>query len=100
MLLIKEHNAVLSSHKLIEWEHHLYHIADCFYNKKDMDVNTYINKSIHNYHSFKYWENLIKDKCKMTLFHRTNRFLDEMYCEQDCRNPTNLYWDVYVRNSL
>lgn len=98
LLLIKEHNMTSISYKLIEWEHHLYHILDCTYNNQKPNANEYLEKSVHNFHNYKYWEHLITDKCKMKLYYRANRFLDDIYNENDPKNPSNLYWDVYIKH--
>jgi len=96
VILVKEHDADSANvYKLIDWEHHLYHILDCAYVNKSVNVNEYIHKMVHNFHSKYYWFNVFKD---FQLVARTNRFLDGVYVENDPKNPTNLYWLVAQKN--
>lgn len=96
LLLIKEHDADPTSIKLIEWEHHLYHILDCAYNKERTNAIEYLEKCVHNFNSKSFWNSVLVSTYGFKMFIRGNRFLDGPYVENDSKNPTKLYWDVYV----
>jgi len=97
LVLIKEHDSDnLNVHRLIDWEHHLYHILDCAYENKSVDVNEYLNKIVHNFHSKHFWSRIFQEN-EFKFVTRTNRFLDGDYVENDPKNPTKLYWDVYSK---
>lgn len=98
LLLIKEHDTnCRKTQTLIEWEHHLYHILDCAYNNILTNADEYISKSINNFNSKVYWQSILEEH-GFKLRHRTNRFLDGEFIENDSRNPTNLYWDLYSKD--
>lgn len=95
ILLIKEHDSGNTNDcRLIHWEHHLYHILDCAYENKVVDVEEYMTKLIHNFHSKQFWRRLFEEN-GFKFVARTNRFLDGPYVENDKKNPTKLYWDAY-----
>lgn len=97
LVLIKEHDSDnLNTHKLIDWEHHLYHILDCAYENKSVNPDEYINKLVHNFHSKHFWCRMFQEN-EFRFVTRTNRFLDGAYVENDPKNPTKLYWDVYSK---
>ncbi len=93
-LLIKEHdNSSRETYKYILWEHHLYHILDCAYQKKLINITEYYNSNIYNFKSKLEWQFLLI-KNNMCLVERRNRFLDGKFVEDD-KNVTQMYWDVY-----
>ncbi len=95
IVLIKEHDSDnLDTHRLIDWEHHLYHILDCAYENKLVNTNEYMNKMVHNFHSKHYWCRMFTEN-GFKFVTRTNRFLDGAYVENDQKNPSKLYWDIY-----
>lgn len=97
ILMIKEHDANNEvTNMLIHWEHHLYHILDCAYNKKMVDAKTYVNQHIHNFKSIYVMQQMIEQH-QFILKSRMNRFLDGNYTPPDVKNPTNLYWDIYYK---
>lgn len=95
-LFIKEHDANnKDTIKYIEWEHNLYHIMDCWYENKCVNVDEYMEKNIANFKSKDEWLNLIEEK-NMKFIERTDRMLSGCYNNNyDDKNVTNLYWDVY-----
>lgn len=98
ILMIKEHDAeTITTYNLIEWEHHLYHILDCAYNKKMVDADEYMKHSINNFNDKSYWHIMLEKTHGFELKDRTNRFLDGPYKNRDYKNPTNLYWEIYEK---
>lgn len=94
--LVKEHDCdSAATHNLIDWEHHLYHIMDCAYNGQLVDVDRYMQQSVHNFQSKETWQYTI-EKQGFELKERCNRFLDGAY-SYDAKNSTKLYWDVYIK---
>lgn len=95
ILIIKEHdcNSKLT-HSIIVWEHHLYHLLDCVYDKRVFDFDDYWNNSIYNFKSKKDWQTLL-ESFGFKYKHSKNRFLDGGYLTTDVKNASNLYWDVY-----
>lgn len=97
ILLIKEHDASdLNSCYLIEWEHYLYHILDCIHNNTDINLESYDANNILNMKSKECWQSLL-ERNNFNHIQRKNRFLDDEYVENDTKNPTNLYWDVFKK---
>lgn len=96
LLLIKEHNARNdASRNLIEWEHHLYHVLDCAYNQEQVDPSKYLEKCVHNFKSIHDWQELMETH-GFDHLKTTNRFLELPYVLNDPKNPTFLYWSVFV----
>jgi ubiquinone/menaquinone biosynthesis C-methylase UbiE len=99
LLMIKEHNINKNNHmdkNIVEWEHYLYHILDCAYNKTTIDIENYNSKNILNVKSCDDWKEKI-EKYNFHLKKRTNRFLDNIYDPNELNNPSNLYWDIYEK---
>lgn len=97
VLLVKEHDArSKSAHLLIEWEHHLYHVVDCAYTQDAINPQTYMEKSVHRFRSMTEWRSVFEHH-GLTHLETTNRFLDGAYKPHDEKNPTQLYWDIFVR---
>ena len=97
LLMIKEHDTNnTDANALIHWEHHLYHILDCAYNKEHIQVDSYLQQTIHNFKSKESWKEIIEYR-EFVFYQRTNRFLEETYIENDIKNPSNLYWDIYTK---
>lgn len=97
LLMIKEHDTNnTDANVLIHWEHHLYHILDCAYNKEHIQTDSYLKQTIHNFKSKEAWKEII-EYCEFVFYQRTNRFLEETYIENDIKNPSNLYWDIYTK---
>jgi ubiquinone/menaquinone biosynthesis C-methylase UbiE len=97
ILLIKEHDTNSNSEKYIHWEHYLYHILDNAYKSKIIDPDNYLENAIENFKSKEEWCSIIETVGELTWKARTNRFLDGEFTN-DSKNPTNLYWDIYVNN--
>jgi ubiquinone/menaquinone biosynthesis C-methylase UbiE len=95
-VLIKEHNATSKSNPYILWEHHLYHILDCAYNNKIIDIDKYYNTTIYNFKSREDW-NFIFKTVGFELVDTKNRFLDGNYVYNDEKNASELYWAVYQK---
>jgi ubiquinone/menaquinone biosynthesis C-methylase UbiE len=96
-LIIKEHDSTEDNREYIYWEHHLYHILDCGYNNKLININEYMkNCKLYNFKSKEEWEELI-NKHNFKIINRYNRFLDGEFTK-DNKNPSNLYWDIYKKN--
>jgi ubiquinone/menaquinone biosynthesis C-methylase UbiE len=93
-ILIKEHNNKnLDTFRYILWEHHLYHLLDCAYNSKTIDMQNYYETNIYNFKSKDDWH-LIFHNCGYKCVGVYNRFLDGEYIE-DNNNVSELYWAVY-----
>jgi hypothetical protein len=82
---------------LINWEHHLYHILDGAYNKEPIHVEPYFEQTVHNFKSKELWKEIIESN-QFHFNRRTNRFLDGNYIENESKNPSNLYWDIYEKS--
>lgn len=96
-ILVKEHDCNnLKTQELINWEHYLYHIMDCVYENIIVNPEDYLDKTIHNFNSKEFWCVMFQ-KNGFKFITRKNRFLDDMYIENDKKNPTNLYWDIYSK---
>ena len=96
LLIIKEHDANNEkSNHLIHWEHHLYHILDCAYQNKVIDIEHYTAHTIHNFKSKESWQHIIIQQHGFEWIERTNRFLDGPFTNNDQKNITRLYWDIY-----
>lgn len=95
--IIKEHDANQESLPYIEWEHHLYHVLDCGFNDKLVETDSYLNQVItkYNFKDKKEWEEMITSS-NFQLKSRLNRFLEQPFKEED-KNPSNLYWDIYLK---
>jgi ubiquinone/menaquinone biosynthesis C-methylase UbiE len=97
LLLMKEHDCnSAKTNEMILWEHHLYHLLDCAYDNRPFDYDNYYNNSIYNFKSKRGWRVLLEEgqfqyKCSK------NRFLDGDYVDNDKKNASNLYWDVYEK---
>jgi ubiquinone/menaquinone biosynthesis C-methylase UbiE len=97
LVMIKEHdNNSTDANMLIHWEHHLYHILDCAYNKEHIQTDSYLQQTIHNFKSKESWKEIFEYH-EFEFHQRTNRFLEETYIEHDIKNPSNLYWDIYTK---
>lgn len=93
-LLIKEHdNTSLETENYILWEHHLYHILDCAYQGKTIDVSTYYDKNIYNFKGKTQWTEIITSH-GFNLVQVTDRFLSGEFI-RDKKNSTELYWAIY-----
>jgi ubiquinone/menaquinone biosynthesis C-methylase UbiE len=95
ILLIKEHDTNNISQKYIKWEHYLYHILDNAYKYDIINPEMYLETAIDNFKSKEEWQSIIETIGELTWKERTNRFLDGEFTN-DPKNPTNLYWDIYV----
>jgi ubiquinone/menaquinone biosynthesis C-methylase UbiE len=110
LLLLKEHDAKdARTNAFIEWEHHLYHLLDCAHGLAGevdagadpdtltyLDFHAYLNKCVHRFRPKEWWRQQLTNA---GLQHRetTNRFLDGAFLPNDEKNPTQLYWDVFVK---
>jgi ubiquinone/menaquinone biosynthesis C-methylase UbiE len=98
LLFVKEHDSDDNQTlQLIEWEHHLYHILDCAYSGKKTNAEEYLKYSINNFNAKGYWQYLFENMFSFKLKNRMNRFLDEINNEEDAKNITKLYWDIYEK---
>jgi len=97
ILLIKEHDTNNISQKYIQWEHYLYHILDNAYKYEVINPQIYLETAIDNFKSKEEWQTIIETIGELTWKERTNRFLDGEFTT-DPKNPTNLYWDIYINN--
>jgi len=97
-LLIKEHAATPDNLKYILWEHHLYHILDVAIGgspgANQSTWQDYLVRSINNFKPANEWRSLCEEH-GFKFVERMNRFLDGGF-EPDPRNPSELYWDVYI----
>jgi ubiquinone/menaquinone biosynthesis C-methylase UbiE len=98
LFMIKEHDCnSTEAQMLINWEHHLYHILDGAYNKEPIHVEPYFEQTVHNFKSKELWKEIIESN-QFHFNRRTNRFLDGNYIENESKNPSNLYWDIYEKS--
>lgn len=96
-VFIKEHDCdTLNVYNFTLWEHHLYHILDCGYSGKEINMTEYKNKSIYNFKSKKEWQELLEHH-NFSLVGRFNRFLDGEYKWGEKANVTKMYWDIYTK---
>ncbi len=97
ILMMKEHDCnSIGIHKMIMWEHHLYHLLDCAYDNHNFDFDMYYVNSIYNFKSKKEWQSLMETH-NFNHICSKNRFLDGDYSNSDPKNATNLYWDIYKK---
>jgi ubiquinone/menaquinone biosynthesis C-methylase UbiE len=98
LFFLKEHSMTRDSYYFIQWEHHLYHILDISYDGQIFNSAKYFNNSIENYKPKEMWARIIQNN-GFSLLQRLNRFLDGDFNngENEYKNATNLYWDVYTK---
>ena len=95
-IFIKEHDTTIDNRKYIEWEHHLYHILDCGYEHKQINLEKYAKLvGSYNFKSKENWQQIFETQ-GFILKDRLNRFLDKPFNYIDL-NPSSLYWDVYIK---
>ncbi len=97
MLMIKEHDCNnYETRKLIEAEHEMYHVLDTCHTKEPLDAVEYMRTTVENYKSKNEWRRIISEH-GFVLVDSKNRFLDGKL--NDRKNITNLYWDIFVRET-
>jgi ubiquinone/menaquinone biosynthesis C-methylase UbiE len=98
-LIIKEHDSMNchSTIKLIDWEHHLYHII----NQNDLTketIDNYLNSYLNNYKSKETMTNLIL-KYNFSEIVELNRFIEPVSnINIDKTNITKLYWKIFQKD--
>ncbi len=99
-LLMKEHDCVTTDDKkIIDAEHHLYHLLDLYYSgATESDTKEYLSKIIHNFKTRNTWHTILATH-KLELTDSFNRFMDKNADSPD-KNVTNLYWDVFTKSQL
>jgi ubiquinone/menaquinone biosynthesis C-methylase UbiE len=96
LVIIKEHDCNSDiTKKIIDWEHHLYHIIRSN-NLNEDNITKYIDGFINNYKSKEYFTKLFEFN-NFKNIKTMNRFFDD-FNGFDASNPTNLYWDVFKKN--
>jgi len=95
ILIIKEHDCKTSDDLyIINWEHHLYHIAN---NKtlNSADVVKYKESYVDNFKTKSYYDKLIHRHGYVDVIEFNRLF--ERSSVPDTKNPTNLYWKIYKK---
>jgi ubiquinone/menaquinone biosynthesis C-methylase UbiE len=95
ILIIKEHDCKTKEDKLIiDWEHHLYHLIESPLQDEE-NIEKYKDKFINNYKSKQQWTNIIESHGYEPII-ELNRLFERNI---DSKNPTNLYWRIYILSS-
>ena len=93
IIIIKEHdNLNDTTKKIIDWEHHIYHILMTTEINED-NLKTYLNTFVNNYKSMNEIDKIFEIngfKIKEILDRKFTKFI-----LHDHFNPTNLYWKIY-----
>lgn len=93
IIIIKEHdcnNEIIK--KVIDWEHHLYHLL-MNNNIDENNINSYLNESIINYKSYNQIDEIFKNNGFINELKLDREF--KKFIKYDDNNPTNLYWNIY-----
>ena len=100
LIIIKEHNCkTMEDIKVIDWEHHLYHILMSPRNDINEDtIRNYLLTFINNYKSIEEYNNIFAKYNFKNILNLNRSF--EQYVSNDKYNATNLYWALYQKNSL
>ena len=96
LIILKEHDAISrDSMRIIDWEHHLYHIMK---SPDDLDldsVHDYLNGFINNYKSKLAFDELFESNGYDEII-ELDRFFNK-FVEYDSSNITRLYWKIYKK---
>lgn len=95
ILIIKEHDCKTNDDLyIINWEHHLYHIANNKTLKPD-DVVKYKESYMDNFKTKSYYDKLMHGYGYVDVAEFNRLF--ERSSVPDTKNPTNLYWKIYKK---
>ena len=95
LLLLKEHNvADAETHKIVEWEHHLYYLMEQSYSRTEREITEYLSTTMTNYKSRETFTKGIETRCQCKcIYTLTNTFeigkLD--------KTPSKLYWQIFQK---
>ena len=96
LIILKEHDAdSRDCMRIIDWEHHLYHIMR---SSDDLDlesIDDYLNGFINNYKSKLAFDELFESNGYDELV-ELDRFFNK-FVEYDSSNITRLYWKIYKK---
>ena len=100
ILIIKEHNCMTTEDiKIIDWEHHLYHILMSLkYDLNEESIEKYLRTFTNNYKSMEEYNNIFTKYNFKNILNLNRSF--NMYTIDDKLNATNLYWALYQKISL
>jgi 2-polyprenyl-3-methyl-5-hydroxy-6-metoxy-1,4-benzoquinol methylase len=96
LIILKEHDAdSRDTMRIIDWEHHLYHILRSPDNM-DMDtIDEYLNNFINNYKSKLGFDELFLSNGYVEISELNRNFTK--FVEYDDANITKLYWKIYKK---
>jgi len=97
LIIIKEHNCVTNDDiKIIDWEHHLYHILMTpALNLNEDNIKKYLNSFTNNYKSMQEYNNIFEKYNFKNILNLNRSF--NIYTNNEQSNSTNLYWALYKK---
>ena len=96
LIIIKEHNCIHKDDiKIINWEHHLYHIL-ASKNLNEDNIKKYLENFTNNYKSMEEYNNIFAKYNFKNILNLNRAFTK--YTNTDHLNATNLYWALYKKS--
>lgn len=98
IVIIKEHDHNSKISRIIDWEHHLYHLLMSEDQMITLDnLDNYLETFVNNYKSKKEFDVLFR-KYGYVGAEELNRYFQPL-TNAISFNPTNLYWKIYKNNN-